>query len=375
MKKIILSILAVIPALSFAQNTFVIKGKIGNDNTPAQAFLLYRHGDAVQIDSTTLKAGTFEFTGTVGAPDLARIIIDHQGVGLAKSNMKSDMTMIYIEKGFISINSADSLKRATITGSPINAEKKRYDNFLAATIKKINTINENYASATKEKQQDKAFIQYTKDEYAKVRTEHQARQREFIRLNPDSFFSLVALKEIAGQVINVPEIEPMFDSLSANIRESEAGRNFKKLLDSSSATAVGKMAPEFTQNDTAGKPVKLSDFKGKYVLIDFWASWCMPCRAENPGVVSAYHKYKDKNFTVISISLDQPGKKSAWLAAIKVDKLEWTQLSDLKFWNNEVAVLYGIKSIPQNFLLDKDGKIIAVNLHGEELDKTLEKIL
>jgi len=375
MKKIILSILAFIPVLTFAQNTFLIKGKIGNENAPAQAFLLYRKGDAVKIDSMTLKAGAFEFTGTIGSPDLARIIIDHQGVGLAKSNMKSDMAMIYIEKGVMSINSADSMKRATITGSPINAEKKRYDTFLAATLKKIDAINENYASAAKEKQKDKEFIQHTRDEYAMVRTEHQARQREFIRLNPDSFFSLVALKEIAGQVINVAEIEPIFDNLSANIRESEAGRNFRKLLESSGATAVGKMAPEFTQTDTAGKPVKLSDFKGRYVLIDFWASWCMPCRAENPGVVSAYHKYKDKNFTVISISLDQPGKKSAWLAAIKVDKLEWTQLSDLKFWNNEVAILYGIKSIPQNFLLDKDGKIIAVNLHGEDLDKTLEKIL
>jgi peroxiredoxin len=135
------------------------------------------------------------------------------------------------------------------------------------------------------------------------------------------------------------------------------------------------MAKNFEATDINGNTVSLSDFKGKYVLFDFWASWCGPCRAENPNVVVAYNKYKDKNFTILGISLDQPGKKDAWMKAVEKDGLPWTQVSDLKFWNNEAALLYGVKSIPQNFLVDPSGKIVAKNLYGAELHETLEKFL
>ncbi|HTH31500.1 MAG TPA: TlpA disulfide reductase family protein [Lacibacter sp.] len=134
------------------------------------------------------------------------------------------------------------------------------------------------------------------------------------------------------------------------------------------------MAPYFSQADTSGIAVKLSDFRGKYVLIDFWASWCGPCRAENPNLVKTFNTYKDKGFTVLGVSLDQPGKKDAWLGAIHKDQLTWTQVSDLKFWDNEAAVLYGIKGIPANLLLDKDGKIIAKDLRGADLDNKLAEV-
>ena len=131
------------------------------------------------------------------------------------------------------------------------------------------------------------------------------------------------------------------------------------------------MAMDFTQNDTLGRPVTLSSLRGKYLLVDFWASWCGPCRAENPNVVKVFQKYKDRNFHIIGVSLDRPGQQEKWMKAIHDDKLEWTHVSDLQFWNNEVAKQYGINAIPQNLLLDPEGKIIAKNLRGEELEAKL----
>jgi peroxiredoxin len=148
----------------------------------------------------------------------------------------------------------------------------------------------------------------------------------------------------------------------------------KAQLEALKVTAIGSEAPDFIQNDVNGNPVKLSSFRGKYVLLDFWASWCGPCRQENPNVARNYARFKNKNFTVVGVSLDRPDGKSAWLAAIKSDGLDWTQLSDLKFWSNQAAALYSVTSIPQNYLIDPQGKIIAKNLRGEDLDAKLEQL-
>lgn len=135
----------------------------------------------------------------------------------------------------------------------------------------------------------------------------------------------------------------------------------------------GSLAPDLTMNDVNDKPFSLHELRGKYVLVDFWASWCGPCRQENPNVVTAYNKYKDKNFTVLGVSLDND--KTAWLAAIAKDKLSWKQISDLKQWESEAVKLYGIDGIPYNVLLDPQGKIIATALRGEDLEATLDKVL
>jgi peroxiredoxin len=160
--------------------------------------------------------------------------------------------------------------------------------------------------------------------------------------------------------------------ISEQAKNNYYGKMATKMAADAKFGAVGTLAPDFMQKDVSGKDVKLSSFRGKYVLLDFWASWCGPCRQENPNVVNAFNQYKEKNFTVLGVSLDRA--RDPWLKAIQDDKLTWTQLSDLKFWSNEVAVQYKIQSIPQNYLIDPDGKIVGKNLRGEQLRLKLENI-
>ncbi len=181
-------------------------------------------------------------------------------------------------------------------------------------------------------------------------------------------------EEEVNNVINVQAQKfPQHASLAALKTKIQAQP--KQEQQASPASWINKPAPDFTLPDVNGKPTSLSSFKGKYVLVDFWASWCGPCRQENPNVVSAFQKFKNKNFTILGVSLDRPGQKENWVKAINEDNLAWTHVSDLKFWESMVVNMYGIDGIPYNVLVDPSGKIIAERLRGEDLEKKLSEVL
>ncbi|RZK28678.1 MAG: TlpA family protein disulfide reductase, partial [Hymenobacter sp.] len=197
----------------------------------------------------------------------------------------------------------------------------------------------------------------------------------YIRTHPTNSFSLYALDIFGGYHPDLATYAPLFQALAPSLRNSPQGQVIQEQLARLQRTAIGVLAPEFSLPDPSGKLVKLSDLRGQYVLVDFWASWCVPCRAENPHVAKAYAAYRDQHFTVVSISLDGPSGRAAWLKAIQDDGLTWPQVSNLRGFNTEVSQQYAISAIPQNFLLDPQGRIIAKNLRGDALPHKLAQVL
>ena len=370
----------VVTASVFGQNSkFTVKGDISKVKAPVEwVYLSYIVNDQRITDSVKIKDGSYVFSGNISEPLEVGLRVKYReqpGSTAVKTifTRKRDYATVFLEPAVITVASVDSFANVTVTGSKADMEFRKLEETAKPYNVRLDDLYTQYATARTNK--DEAGLQQIEKQIDSADADANEKvYGAYVKQHPASPLSMYALKNWAGYDIDPVKVEPVFNSLPAAIRNTPSGKDMQGKLTIAKKTGVGQMAMDFTQNDTLGNPVTLSSFHGKYILVDFWASWCGPCRAENPNVVKVFNKYKDKGFYILSVSLDRPGAKEKWLKAIQDDKLEWSHVSDLLFWDNAVAKQYGIQAIPQNILLDPTGKIVGKNLKGDDLLKKLATI-
>ena len=304
---------------------YIIDGEISDVKDGMVYLKKYVDKSFVDVDSAVITDGKFKFEGV--APEA----LAH---GLTTQKESRRPLVFFLDNDVMNVKLNESDKKLIVTGSPVN------DIYMAN------------APIVRSKG-------YSLDSLLSV---HPA--------SPVSAYFVV--KDFAYK-LDLEEMKSVRSKLDASLDGTSYVQQIESMIARMEKVQVGSEAPDFTLPDVNGNPVSLSSFRGKYVLVDFWAAWCPDCRKENPNIVSAWEKYKNKNFAVLGVSLDR--NRDQWLAAIEKDKLTWTQVSDLKYWSSEAAVLYCIRWIPMSFLIDPEGKIVAIGLEGEELHNKLEELL
>lgn len=377
MKPVKFLLLSLLPLAGMAQGgELKLKGTLKNLPNVQMVYISFRSGDDRVTDSIRVEGGSYKYKRPLAEPVLADLGFRGTQPIYTKAGAPQHEyhRTVFLEPGSIDITTTDSLPATTVKGSKAQADFEALSKSLEPYDAQQEPLYAAYTKAAQEKNvAARNAAEHAIDSIDNVKTE--VVYGSFLRQHGSSPIALYVLRQYGGYSIDPDKVGPLFDALPATLREGPSGKAYQEQLAIARLTAVGRTAPDFTMNDTLDRPVSLSSLRGKYVLVDFWASWCGPCRRENPNVVKAFQAYHDKNFTILGVSLDRPGRKENWLKAIHDDGLTWNHVSDLQWWDNAVAKQYGIRAIPANLLLDPQGKIIAKNLSGEELQQKLAEVL
>lgn len=357
MKKLI-AVLLFIPVVAMAQQKgFVITGTITGLAENSKVSLVDMNKPTDTLAKGKVTKGSFVLKGAIAEPNLHQLNFGSAGKKAALFIGNENITI----KGNV-----ENVQQFDVKGSPTNNDFAEFQKIFNPLFQKLSALNQQVYGKPNPGDSLMAVYKKAYDNAVSAIDKFIAEKKA----SPVAPFLLVVTRELDPDPIL---LEKRFNQLAPAVQQGFYGKIIQEGLADAKVGAVGSEAIEFTQTDTTGKPVSLNSFRGKYVLVDFWASWCKPCRMENPNVVTAYNKFKGKNFTVLGVSLDRA--REPWVQAIKDDGLTWTQVSDLQFWNNEVARKYKIESIPQNYLIDPNGKIVGKNLRGADLESKLCELL
>jgi peroxiredoxin len=344
-----------------AKNEFLIKGSIEGVDTGKVYMLKLVNGQPQNVDTADVTEGKFTFKGNMETPDLRILRLDE----------REYFAQFFLENSDVEIKAKkDSLRATRITGSPSQDIFKIYITEMEKFGKEMAGLQQRYQNAAQSGNTEE--IEKARIDYQSMTDNNKVYSKNFVKEHSNSVVS--AFIVFAGMVdqLKDDELDSIVSNFSPEIGNSEYIIKLKEIVAERKKTAIGNTAPDFTMNTPDDKPIMLSSLRGKTVLIDFWASWCGPCRQENPNVVKLYQQYHEKGFEILGVSLDK--SKDDWVNAIKDDKLEWLHVSDLQYWQSSAAALYNVKAIPQSFLIDQDGKIIAKGLRGEALANKLAEI-
>ncbi len=363
MRNLLIIIIAFTTLFSCSKPTgYVIKGEIKGKENGEIKLMKYANGKWKAEDSASIVKGKFELKGKADLPELRIISIPPQTV----------VAQFFAENGTLSLTaSMDSLSKTEVVGSKSNDDFTILKKELSNISKETQGLQQKYNQARQSG--DEEAMKRAQIDYEAMMGNQKVYTKNFVREHPKSTVSPLIILMQSAQEMSAHEIDTLVAFLDPSIQGSIYIAELKKLAEKIRVTDLDAVAADFTQSTPEGTPLTLSSLRGKIVLLDFWASWCAPCRQENPALVATYTKFKDKGFDILGVSLDK--EKGAWVKAITDDQLTWHQVSDLKYLQNEVAVKYGVRTIPFSLLLGKDGKIIAKNLRGADLEKKIAELL
>lgn len=370
MKKILVTISAITLLVSCNKKTegYTISGDLKGIEDGTLIYLEKQDGfEMIKLDSTEVKDGKFEINGNTDDVSISMLNLGDDGIRIP----------FVLENGKINIEfDTANQQDAKMGGTPNNDDFYTFNQEAGKIQKKIqefqNSSQEVFMNARMNN--NTKVVDSLMDINSKMINELETYNLEFIEKRPKSYMAMLILSQMAqGGSIELEKSKELFDKMDADVKETQPGKDLQEYLDKVSKVSIGQKAPDFSAPNPEGKTVSLKESLGKVTIIDFWASWCGPCRMENPNVVRIYNKYHDKGLNIIGVSLDKDGDK--WKEAIEKDQLEWAQISNLQFWEDPIAADYSVRAIPATFILDENGVIVAKDLRGDELESKIKELL